>query len=41
MQILNMPPTQQCEGELNTQYMQRGEMTESNQQTKEKKVKTN
>jgi hypothetical protein len=34
-----MPPTQQCEGALKTQYMQRGEMTERNQQNKEKKVK--
>jgi hypothetical protein len=38
MQILNMPPTQQREGEVNTQYMQRGEMTESNQQNKEKNL---
>lgn len=39
MQILNMPPTQQCEGEVNTQYMQRGEVTvESNQQNKEKNL---
>jgi hypothetical protein len=34
-----MPPTQQCDCEVNTQYMQRGEITESNQQNKEKKVK--
>jgi len=36
-----MPPAQQCADEGNTQYMQRerGEMTESNQQNKEKKVK--
>jgi hypothetical protein len=35
-----MPPTQQWEDEVNTQYMQRGEMTaESNQQNREKKVK--
>jgi hypothetical protein len=40
MQIITMPPTEQCEGEVNTEYMQRGEMTAaSNQQNKEKKVK--
>lgn len=39
LHIPNRPPIQQCEGEVNTQYMHRGEMTESNQQNKQQKVK--
>jgi hypothetical protein len=38
MQILNIPKTKKYEGEVNTQYMQRGRTTvESNQQKKQKK----